>query len=241
MAHRFPSALVLCGLAVAAPVQASTFSNINGVPVEFPAGVASFADEVVSFTPGLQANPSTGAIEPLAAYRRGANTLGPPDMDVAKSIACFASPNDQDCGFVSLGVGGTLVVKFTDNLLTGGGTAAADLWIFDMGTPDAFLLDISTDGTNWFNVGTVSGTPGVDIDAYGHGPGTAFAYVRLQDAPGGQPSGPTVGADIDAIGAISTTVVPLPASGLLLAGALAVPAWRRLSRAGGGRARAPAA
>jgi hypothetical protein len=215
-------ACLIATLLAPVPGRTASFSNINGVPIEFPAGVISFADEVVDFSPGLQANPGTGVIEPLPAYRNAANTLGAPDMDLTKSIACFSNPNDQNCGFVSLGAGGSLTVKFTDNLLRGSGSAALDLWIFDMGTPDAFFLDVSTDGVAWINVGTITGTLGVDLDGFGYGVDHTFAYVRLRDAPGGQPSGATLGADIDAIGAISTTtVVPLPASGWLLASALA--------------------
>jgi len=221
------TAIALLGSLAAVPAYPATFANINGVPVEFPAGAISFADKVVEFTPGLNLNAGTGQIEPLPAYRRAANVLGPPDMDITRSVSCFSSPNDQACGFVSLGVGGVLTVKFTDNLLSGSGTSAPDLWLFDMGTPDAFFIDISTDGNIWLNVGTVTTVPGVDIDAFGHGVGDTFAWVRLRDAPGGQPNGPTVGADIDAIGAISTTVVPLPAPGLLLATALAGLAVRR--------------
>ena len=67
-------------------------------------------------------------------------------------------------------------------------------------------VDISSDGVTWRSVGGVGGSEsGVDIDAVGFGPDSAFSYVRLTDDPnsvGG--SGPTVGADIDAIGAISS-------------------------------------
>jgi hypothetical protein len=165
----------------------------------------------------------------LPAYRNGANTLGAPDMDISRSITCFSSPNDQDCGFASLGEGGVLTVKFTDNLLRGSGSADLDLWIFDMGTPDAFYLDISADGSTWLSLGTIGGFTGVDLDAFGYGVADTFAWVRLRDAPGGQPSGPTLGADIDAIGAISTTVVPVPASGWLLLSAMTALAGRRRS------------
>ena len=76
-------------------------------------------------------------------------------------------------------------------------------------------------------MGKVGGsTAGVDLDAFGYGINSSFGYVRLRDDPllDGQ-SGATVGADIDAVGAISTirvTAVPEPQTwALLLAGLVA--------------------
>ena len=53
---------------------------------------------------------------------------------------------------------------------------------------------------------------GIDIDAFGFGPSDQFAFVRLTDDPdeGGQ-SGIFLGADIDAVGAISTVAIAPPA------------------------------
>ena len=129
--------------------------------------------------------------------------------------------------FVSLGDGGTLTLRFVDNLLTGSGDNKADLWIFEVG-PDVedMFVEISVDGQNWLSVGKVGGsTAGVDIDFFGHGVNSAFGYVRLRDDPAldGQ-SGATVGADIDSVGAISTVPsnrVPEPSGlALLMAGML---------------------
>jgi len=54
-------------------------------------------------------------------------------------------------------------------------------------------------------------TSGVDLDAFGFGSASRFSYVRLTDDPiqGGQ-TGPTVGADIDAIGVAFSVAVPEP-------------------------------
>ncbi len=47
-------------------------------------------------------------------------------------------------------------------------------------------------------------TGGLDIDAFGFAPGDRFRYVRLtDDTDEGQQDGISVGADIDAVGAIS--------------------------------------
>ena len=65
---------------------------------------------------------------------------------------------------------------------------------------------------------------GVDIDAFGWTTTDLFAFVRLRDDPllDGQ-VGASVGADIDAVGAISTVAIPEPGTwALMLAGLLAV-------------------
>lgn len=204
------------------PAEAIVYSNIAGNSVDFPAGAVSFADELVDFQPGLVFDPDRGTETPLPAYRDGNNTLGPPDVDLQKSIACATAPDTTSCRFVSLGRGGSLVVRFTDNLLTGSGDTAPDLWIFEAGPPDITFVDISSDGTSWLPLGEFSSfLQGIDIDAAGYGPDSRFAYVRLRDNPDvGQSQGATLGADIDAIGAISTVVVPLPGAFWLLLGAL---------------------
>ncbi len=60
--------------------------------------------------------------------------------------------------YVSLGVGGNIVIKFVDNVLTGSGDSSDDLWVFEIGpaAEDTFV-DISTDGSHWIRVGTALG------------------------------------------------------------------------------------
>lgn len=191
--------------------------------VEFPQGAVSFADQVASYNVG-----AVSPTQPSDPHRGAFNALGVPDYAGDNSCSSQA-----DCTFVSLGDGGSLVVRFVDNKLTGSGSSALDLWIFEVG-PDVedTFVEISVDGTVWFSVGKVGGaTAGVDIDAFGHGIGSSFGYVRLTDDPllDGQ-SGATVGADIDAVGAISTISTPVPEPSALLLTATALLALRRLGR-----------
>lgn len=170
--------------------------------VEFPGGAASFADGVVSYNPSFG-----GGNVPTATYQDATQALGVPNY-----------PEGTDPEYVSLGAGGRIVLRFTDNSLTGSGNSNLDLWVFEIG-PDVedTAVDISKDGITWYSVGSVFGaTSGIDIDAYGWGTSDFFSFVRLTDAIGeGATSGATVGADIDAVGAISSAPpvsVPEPAS-----------------------------
>lgn len=205
--------LLACALWIAGPAHAVYIGNAQG-GAEFPQGEISFADAVVSFAVG------TGGV--TAPYQGAENALGLPD---------YASGNTCDletCTFVSLGRGGALVLRFDDNKLTGSGTSDPDLWIFEIGpdVEDTFVA-ISVDGITWSEVGEVTGsTRGIDIDAYGFGPGDLFAYVRLIDDPNeGQSSGATTGADIDAVGAISTIATPVPEPGVLVLTGLGLAAF----------------
>jgi len=163
----------------------------------FPDGERSFADVVVSYDPVMNG-------EPRAKNMVKSNALG--------------IPNDIS---VSLGVGGSITLQFTDNSMTGSGDDTADLWIFEIG-PDVedTFVEISQDGVEWLSVGKVFGsTSGIDLDAFDFGPTDAFSYVRLTDDPdeGDQTGGGSVGADIDAVGAISSgsaVEIPLTMSNL---------------------------
>jgi hypothetical protein len=99
------------------------------------------------------------------------------------------------------------VLRFDDNKLIGSGDNKFDLWVFEVGDDieDTFV-DISSDGVTWHSVGKVfGGMAGIDIDAFGFGIGDQFSYVRLtDDSNEGAQDGYTVGADIDAVGAIFT-------------------------------------
>lgn len=186
MARNPLTPLVLAtGLLVSSSVYAAQYGGI-----EFPGGAASFADSVILYNPAF----GGGNVPTNANYTDPSSAIGAPD---------YAA----DIGSVSLGAGGRLVVQFTDNFLTGSNSAAYDLHIFEIG-PDVedTDVDISKDGIEWFSVGKVFGsTDSIDIDFYGFTSADLFSFVRLTDVKGeGATSGSTVGADIDAIGAITT-------------------------------------
>ena len=78
--------------------------------VEFPQGAISFADVVVSYLPGLE-----GA-DPTAPHQGAGNALGAPNYNGVNSCASQAA-----CSFVSLGVGGALVVGVLASFASGQG------------------------------------------------------------------------------------------------------------------------
>lgn len=212
---RARSALAVLLLGATVGAQATVIGG-----VDFPGGLSSFADAVVSY------NPTIVGGAPTPPYRNPANALGAPQGD----STCV---DPAVCTSVTLGQGGSLTLEFTDNRLTGSGTTAFDLWIFEVGgdVEDTFVA-ISRDGVTYFDIGKVFGaTSGIDIDAFGFGPADEFRFVRLIDDPReGDSRPPTPGADIDAVGAISSRRVldvPAPHTAWLLALGLAGVAWRR--------------
>jgi len=213
-ARRF--ALGTLALAAVATSQAATFGG-----VEFPQGISSFADQVVSYDPVIKSG------EPTVANRNSADTVGAPNYTGLASQ------------YASLGDGGSITLRFVDNRLTGSGSNAKDLWVFEVG-PDVedTFVEISKDGATWHAVGKVFGsTAGIDIDAFGWGIADQFAYVRLtDDTLEGAQTGGSVGADIDALGAISSVAappaIPEPSTyALLLAGLAGVTLVTRRRRA----------
>lgn len=221
---------VLICLCCAAPIHAEVIGGID-----FPQGAMSFADAVASYSPG----PGPGA-----AFVEPANALGAPDVNTTNGLACFLSPSTSNCLFTSLGEGGSLVLQFTDNLLTGSSPSGSvvgvgdgfnDLYVFEVGVAESTSVEISANGTDWHTVGQIGGggsgigvfSYGFDIDTLGFGYGDAFSFVRIVDLlidPGSSPAG----ADIDAVGAIST--VPLPATAAFLLSGFAMLLGRYRSR-----------
>ena len=200
----------ISAFAFASSANAEFIGNSQG-GTEFPQGAISFADAVVDYTPGVVNN------QPSLPYRGSTNAVGLPDFDGITSC-----PSSLECSFVSLGDGGSITLAFIDNFLTGSDSDAYDLWVFEVGShiEDTFI-EVSSDGNDWLSVGKITGsTSGIDLDAHGYGSTNMFSFVRLTDDPDQGPStGFAVGADIDAVGAVSTSPVPFPPTAwLFLAG-----------------------
>jgi hypothetical protein len=192
------SACVALGVAAfSSPAKAIEFGG-----VDFPQGTASFADLVIDYSPSLV----PGSVIPTLPHQGAFNALGAPDFTGG------GCATQADCTYVSLGRGGSLTLSFLDNKLTGSGSSDFDLWIFEIG-PDVedTFVEISKNGSDWFSIGKVFGsTSGIDIDVFGFDQSDEFGFVRLTDDPSeGGHGGGTPGADIDAVGAISTVLTPV--------------------------------
>lgn len=177
--------------------------------IEFPQGASSFADEVISYDPLFSGGPA-----PIAAFSNPSDALGAPDRG-----------EGPGANAVTLGHGGRIVLKFTNNVLTGSGTPAHDLHIFEVGSDvESMFVDISKDGVTWHSVGKVAGaTSSIDIDAFGFTVSDHFQYVRLtDDVSQGGSTGNSPGADVDAVGAIASTQVPHTPTDLSIGRAVAV-------------------
>ncbi|MDA8744150.1 GEVED domain-containing protein [Rubripirellula amarantea] len=183
----------IIGGTVTAGVQAPP-QTIQGIL--FPQGNISFADSVVDYSP------DAGGSAPPISFQNTLQALGAPD-----STGIGAEPTDG-LTTVSLGLGGSITLQFTDNLLTGSGDSANDLIVFETGQVESVRVEISRDGVQFSNVGTVGGlTNSIDIDAFGFGSQDRFAFVRLTDLRQGDLTGAALGADIDAVGALSSVPV----------------------------------
>jgi outer membrane protein OmpA-like peptidoglycan-associated protein len=159
----------------------------------FPLGIISFADSVVMYDPGAFGE-GTGD-EPEPKYQNQLLVLGPPDYDA-----------EIDTGYVALGTNGTIVLKFTDNVLIDG--PGPDLYVYEIGDEfEECLVWISQNGKIFLPVGRTSRTnPGIDIHPYAK-PGVSYSYIKLRDnSERGDSDDPALGADIDAVGAINTAI-----------------------------------
>lgn len=188
MIRPIPTLSVLAGVLAAGlmglPAGAQTpavYPDGRGGEVLFPLGDISFADEVVSFTPG---DPASGPDESIPE-----EVLGPPDY-----------VDTVDDNYLTLGCGGVLELRFTDNALVD--VDGPDLFIFEIGPAvEATELAISGDGEFWVELGRISGAVAA-VDLAGHvDVADSFSLVRLTDLRE-TCHGQWPGADIDAVGAI---------------------------------------
>ncbi|RMF39887.1 MAG: hypothetical protein D6753_12750, partial [Planctomycetota bacterium] len=177
-----------------------TISSVQGLTPTihggrvFSIGDLAFADAAPAYNPGLGGGPA-----PIAGLDDPNQALGAPNFSGS------GEPRPGE-GVVSLGNGGQLVVQFSNNFLTGSGDAEPDLMIFEVGDSEEVLVEVSADGARYTSVGRASAaSPVIDIDAFGFNQNSRLSFVRLTDIRSqGAQSGESVGADIDAVGALSS-------------------------------------
>ncbi|WP_339918283.1 OmpA family protein [Yeosuana marina] len=157
-----------------------TYFGNKGKAVYLPLGKLSFADRVISYWHPENKNNTAYTIGEPDAYSTGMNSV----MNAH-----------------SLGLKGTLTVKFEDNALVD--VNGPDLYVFELGQIEPTNLEISKDGKTWISVGKISGgVAEVDIHDFVK-PNELYYYVRLTDL---ETSSGIPGADVDAIAAIGSAV-----------------------------------
>lgn len=161
-------------------------TDYKGRKVFLPCGELAFADRMVSY--------NVGAPKPIKSSMNPYECLGPNNYNEA-----------ADAGYVTLGCGGSITLEFSKVFLVD--KEGPDLYVFEVGPAvESTRLEISYDGVDWVNVGSISGgKASVDISAYVK-PSDKFRFVRLTDLKSGC-GGDWPGADIDAVAAIGCVSV----------------------------------
>lgn len=154
----------------------------------------SFADSVVSYTPGIPA--------PLPTYTQPERAVGEPNYNHYK-----------DDSFVSLACKGQLTLQYVSNGFMD--IDGDDLYFFEVGpSVESFKVEISSNGEDWIYIGTLKGRNcSIDIGKSQRvrAEQKIYYYVRMTDL-GDFCRGPNSGADIDAVGAIGGILNNLSAS-----------------------------
>ena len=199
----------MAGTAVAGP---STYQDYDSTGTPFsivlPQGDGSFAD----VSDGYNRNGDDGAGEATALI----------DPTQAVGAVNEPAPTGVPTRSVSLGDGGSVVLRFQNNVLRGNGVtgdvdAGSDIYVFETGS-NTELVDVQvhagsptatcpTSAGSYTTVGrTTKDYGGVDIDDDGFGVGARIFCVRLVDVQSdlNNTSAGYHGAEIDALGARST-------------------------------------
>jgi hypothetical protein len=137
-----------------------------------------YIDEVVSFTPGNPVNPAFGNTSAV---------LGPPDMNTQALT-----------GFLDLGVGGIIVVKFVNNLAVDG--PGNDIEVYgDPMNDEQWIVEASADCSSYKSFGQVGERASLDLAKIGL---ASARCIRITDKGHGTAGSTSPGTELDAIEAL---------------------------------------
>ncbi|GEM_PF-33716 len=138
-----------------------------------------YADTVASSSLGADANPTM---------------VSPCDV-----LGCPNGSYSPPYGLLNLGTGGTITLRFDDNLVMNGPGDDLKIWS-DPSNDDDILVEVSPDGQQFYSIGAMGETASLNLDVVG----LSFArFVRITDV--GPPPGPNEtypGAELDAVEAL---------------------------------------
>jgi hypothetical protein len=122
----------------------------------------------------------------------------PPALRDASQALGLSDPDQSDPYWVSLGLGGEIVLEF-DSVVFNNNGSAPDLRVVDVddgakGRSDAAVVHASADGLTWVELGRVVGTGEVDLGAL-----ETARYVKVVDDTTGDLRPATDGYDLDAV------------------------------------------
>ena len=138
------------------------------------------------------------SVESYAPGRRANGTAVPPAFRDASQALGLSDPDQSDPYWVSLGLGGEIVLEF-DSVVFNNNGSAPDLRVVDAddgakGRSDAAVVHASADGQTWVELGRVVGTGVVDLGAL-----ETARYVKVVDDTTGAVRPATDGYDLDAV------------------------------------------
>ena len=164
----------------------TVYHDSDGSTIFIPLGKISFADEVVKF--------DIGTPKPFKIFRDSSQALHEPNYTK------YEKPD-----FVSLGCGGQLTLKFTNNGFMN--LKGDDLYIFEVGpSKESARIEVSADGENWIFAGdTRGGKSTIDMSDANVDTETIFYYIRITDLKD-LCRIKTAGVDIDAVAAINSVI-----------------------------------
>jgi uncharacterized repeat protein (TIGR01451 family) len=211
--------IAFIGLISVLALGAVSNSGLVSVPTASAQNASGYAVEVVSFTRGIHTVDDVNC-PPNDQGGTASSILGAPD-DPAGDGSMIAGVEST-----SLGVGGSVTVRFAQPAAGDGDPATADVWVWETGpAAEHYLVEVSEDGTTFVGVGesnqTTHGSQGFDVDHAGFDDTSRIFYMRVTDLATGEPvacdgvagineGGFYVGgSDIDAVGVI--TAAPFPA------------------------------
>jgi len=138
------------------------------------------------------------SVDSYAPGRRANGTAVPPAFRDASQALGLSDPDQSDPYWVSLGLGGEIVLEF-DSVVFNNNGSAPDLRVVDVddgakGRWDAAVVHASADGQTWLELGRVVGTGEVDLGAL-----ETARYVKVVDDTTGALRPATDGYDLDAV------------------------------------------
>ena len=140
-----------------------------------------YIDQVVSFTAGNPANPEYGDTSAV---------LGAPDADL-----------DALTGFLTMGVGGTIVVTFVDNLAID--DAGNDIEVYgDPMNDEQWIVEASADCSTYKSFGQVGERASLDLATVGL---ASARCIRITDKGRGAAGSTSPGTELDAIEALNNS------------------------------------